>query len=51
LQKERLEKARAHARLSQQERALIKQATHRRIQSLQIYGTQVLFYSQLYALI
>ncbi|KAL7072417.1 hypothetical protein ACQ4LE_008521 [Meloidogyne hapla] len=39
--KQRLERARVQAMLSQQERALIKQATHRRIQTLQIYGTQV----------
>ncbi|CAK5066266.1 unnamed protein product [Meloidogyne enterolobii] len=41
--KQRLERARVQAMLSQQERALIKQATHRRIQTLQIYGTQVCF--------
>lgn len=39
--KARLERARINASLSQQERALIKQATHKRIQALQIYGTQV----------
>lgn len=39
--RQRLEKARLNAKLSQQEKALVKQETHKWIQNLEIYGSQV----------
>lgn len=41
--KKRLEKAREYAKLSQQERALIKQETHKWIQNLKVECSQVFF--------